>query len=144
MKRFIVLLLSVVLFASCFSFGAGANSGISVEFLENGAYIVTQITYSIEELDTKAAHKTSTYYSACNIPVFTATVTGKFAPAPNGDMEATYSKVRVAVFEDSAEFIYKMSECDGNEVYSYSYIEYLGITRVLSPKLTCDKYGNLS
>ena len=141
MKRIFTLLLCLALFVSCMTVSAGANSDITVEYLEGGGYIVTHMAKTRE---TETAHKTSTYFSACNIPVFTATVSARFSCTEGEEAEATDSQVRVAVFEDSARFIDKTAVCDGNQVYSYVYVDYLGITRVLSPQITCDQYGNLS
>ncbi len=141
MRKIITFLLCLTLFVSCMTFSAGANSGITVEYLDDGAYVVTQMSHSNE---TDTAHKTSTYYSACNVPVFTATLSARFTYTEGVGAEAAYSKVRVAVFEDTAVYIDKTAVCDGNQAYGYIYVDYLGLTRVLSPKISCDEYGKLS
>lgn len=146
MKRLISLVLSIMLVFSCLTIAVSADTtSTTVEYLEDGSYIVTEFTISNSLARTsKSGTKSSTYYNSNDKRIFTTSVTGYFDYTYGESATATRGSVSVIIHDSSATFVEKFANPSGNTVYGYGCVLYLNAKRSLSPKITCDVYGNLS
>ena len=146
MRRFTAFLLCVMLLMSCLTIAVSADTTTTtVEYFEDGSYIVTELTVSNPlARATKTGSKASTYYHSNGSKIFTTTVTGTFSYTSGVSVKATSGSVNVVIHNSSASFVDKFASVSGNSVYGYGCVLYLNAKRSLSPNVTCDKYGNIT
>lgn len=145
MKKIISVLACLALLISCFSFGVSATEAKTVEYLEDGSYIVTEFQCSNPNARTATnGAKVSTYYTSSNKAVFSVTLTGYFTYTKGVSAKATSANVVVSIYDDTAEYISKSSSTSGATAYGAGTVSYLGYAKTLSLQITCDVNGNLS
>lgn len=150
MKRILTILCCLTLLLGIIPFCAFASEPVpqttqTVEYLEDGSYIVTELEVTPAIARTARSYtKTSTYYTASNTAVFSVSLTGNFNYTYNVSCSATSQSISVAVYANSASFVSKTSSHSGATVYGTGKVSYLGKTLSLSVSITCDKYGNVS
>ena len=150
MKRILTILCCLTLLLGIIPFCAFASEPVpqttqTVEYLEDGSYIVTELEVTPAIARTARSYtKTSTYYTASNTAVFSVSLTGNFNYTYNVSCSATSQSISVPIYANSASFVSKTSSHSGATVYGTGKVSYLGKTLSLSVSITCDKYGNVS
>ena len=145
MKRVISFVLCLALFVSCFVFGAHAETTTSVVYLEDGSYILTEITVRNPlARATTSGDKKVTYVNSSNKKIYSVTVNGAFTYTYGSSATATSSTATITIHTSDAKYVSRNAYCSGASAYATSTFTYGGSTRTLTAKLTCDKYGNLS
>ena len=150
MKKAISILLTALLLISLFSFSASAAEqqdillSKTVEVLENGERIVTELYQSAVQPRTgTSGHKTETYYGANNSVIWAVTVDGTFTYSYGVSSTATSAKATVNIYNSNAKFIDKTAYTSGNTATASALIAYNSVTSARSVSVSCDKYGNL-
>lgn len=149
MKKFLSLFLCISLLFSCLTFTVNAeeaaNTTTSIEYFEDGSYVVTELEVSNPNARTaKTGKKTQTWYDTDNIKVFTVTLTGTFDYTSGVSASATGQSISVTRYVSDAVFHSKSATHSGATVYGSGTIAYFGYAKALSLQITCDKYGNLT
>ncbi len=127
----------------------GAQTETTVEYLEDGSYIVTVIEERAGRMMTKVGSRTSTYYSADDELQWKMSVAGEFQ-YDGTTCICTYATGDVTIYNPGIwYFISDDSRCNQNmAIYSVTFgMKALGITverPTCSVRLTCDPNGNLS
>lgn len=149
MKRVLSLILTFVLFISLFSLCSNAAEPTaqllsqSVEHLDNGDYIVTEVYKPLlQPYSGTSGYSTSTYKDALGTNIFAVTVYGTFSY--NGSTSsATGASAYVDIYNSSASFVSKNAYTSGSSAYAVGTVRYKGINTPMTTKLTCDRNGNL-
>lgn len=146
MRKYFSFIFVVILVVSCVSVCANAQKvSTTVEYLEDGSYIVTEITTTNPNARAGiSGDKRQTYYNSSSKQIFSVTVTGQFTYSYGVSVSATGGSVKVSIHDSGATFVEKYANPSGNTVYGHGSVMYLNVKRSLNPKITCDKYGNLS
>ena len=151
MKRTIALLLCcLVAFSGMVSVCAStAETNLpqnqTIEYLENGDYIVTQLVVNSSMARTaKSYTKTSTYHASSGTAIFSVNLTGNFNYTYGSSAVAVSQSVSVPTYSTSATYVSKTSSHSGATVYGSGTVSYAGRNKTLSLSITCDKYGNVS
>lgn len=146
MKRIFSLFVCVLLVFSCCAVIASAQeTSTSIEYFEDGSYVVTTLVQNNPNGRTGiSGSKSSVYYTSSGSSVFSVTLTGYFSYTYGTSSKATGEDVTVAVYDSSASYVTKSSYHSGATAYGSGTVSYRGYQKTLSVQITCDKYGNLS
>lgn len=149
MKRLLATLLTLLLFVSVPALPASAAEPAdqllsrSIEYLDNGDYIITEVYKSAAQLFSGTnGYKTSTYTHANGSNIFSVTVNGTFTY--NGSTSSANSaSASVNIYASNASFVNKNAYTSGATAYGTGTVRYGGVNISRSVSLTCDKNGNL-
>lgn len=145
MKRTIASILCIILLFTCLTINVGAETIQNIEYFEDGSYVVTELVVSSPLARTaKSGSKTSTYYNSSNTAIFSVTLTGRFDYTYGTSAKATGASVSVNVYDSSATYVTKSATYGSATAYGSGTVSYLGYSRTLNVKITCDIYGNLT
>lgn len=159
MKRVISIILAAILLIGSLASVVGASEApkitkyTSIEYLENGDYIVTELAvdssdapFQVKEKATRATktgYKTATYYSSLGTKIWSVTVDGTFSYSSGVSATATGSSATVNIFVSGATFKNKNAYTTGNTAIASGTVVYNGMTTTKSVSVSCDKYGNV-
>ena len=145
MKKLFACLFLVVcfLFPNCNVTTATPN--YTIQYLENGDYIITEFCDSDTTLRTPTSKsKKSTYYAANHNPIFAITISASFDYTYGVRASATSANAIVNIADSSAVFKSKNSYVSGNTAYGTATVLYQGSNKTLNINMSCDIYGNIS
>ncbi|MDO5154285.1 MAG: hypothetical protein Q4D50_13150 [Eubacteriales bacterium] len=156
MRRFLVALVCLTLICSILTLPATAAEfsemhedgqvvvGRTVEYLENGYYIIETIYKPIVQLynNTTSGTKIAQCYSSGTL-IFTVQVNGTFT-YDGSTAEATSATGSVKAYVSGVTLESKDAYTSGASAYATASVSYGGTTLSKTVKLTCDKDGNLS
>ena len=148
MKKKISILLTALLLFSLFSISASAEQqdillSRTVEVLENGDTIVTELYQSVVQPRTGASgHKTAKYYNSDGTAIWDVTVDGTFT-YNSVTATATSAKATVNLYSNKASFISKNAYTSGNTATATGTVAYSTVSTTRSVSVSCDKYGVL-
>jgi len=150
MKRLLAFAL-ILSFVFCFvPFNAqAAETTTTVQYFEDGSYIVTEITVSNSRSITKVASKNKTYYDTNDQIQWKITVTGEFL-YDGATATCTYSSGTYTIYAtDKWQYSSGYSSYSGNSAtYTATLLRLtLGIVvdrPTFSVTVTCDPNGNIS
>lgn len=150
MKRLFVLLIALS-FVICFIPGTAqaSETTTSIQYFEDGSYLVTNITVDSSRMTTKVASKDHTYYSADSELQWKIVVTGEFL-YDGITSTCTYATGTYTIYEPGTwGFVSQHSSYSGNTAtHTVTFKSlYLGVTIGTTPfsvSLTCDENGNFS
>lgn len=150
MKKAVSLVLALLMIAALFTITVSAEESKgtlisqTVENLENGDYVVTELYESaIQPRTGKSGSKTSTYYSG-GTAIWAVTVQGTFTYTYGVSSSATGSTAYVNTYSSSATYIGKNAYYTGSTATASGTVKYNNVTNTRSVSVSCDKYGNLS
>lgn len=150
MKRFLAIVLTVLLTASALSMTAAAAPAdklisTSTEYLEDGSSIVTSVYESaIQPRTGKKGYKEAVYKAADGTKVFAVTVDGTFEYTYGVSSKATGAAAKVAIYSPKASYVSKNAYTSGASAIATGVVKYNENTVSKTVVLTCDRYGNLS
>jgi len=160
MKRILCVLLATIILFGMLPSVAGASEApkatkySSIEYLENGDYIVTELVIDssdalsqAKEQETRAIKqgtKTANYYNSVGKKIWSVTVDGTFSYTYGVSATATGSTATVSIFVSGATFKNKNAYTTGNTAIASGTVAYNGMSTTKSVSVSCDKYGNLS
>lgn len=154
MKRFVSLLICLLLFVNISTFPAAATMvdnqpdmimvSQTVEPIGNNCfYIETIYVPSVQPLsNTKTGTKTAVYVTS-GISIFSVAVTGEFT-YDGTKSKATSSLCTVATYVEDATIEGKNAYTSGASAYAFGSVSYHGATLQKTVVLTCDKDGKLT
>lgn len=155
MKKWISLLLTLLFFAMPLSGVAQAQerqsviTSVTIEYLENGYYIITELNYpsysvqAIATASTKSGSKTLTYYESSGTAIWSVTVNGTFTYTYGVSATATSATATVNIYNSNASYVSKSAYISGNTATATGTIRYDGANMSRSVSVSCDKYGNV-
>lgn len=156
MKRFLsvfcAFILLIVLFSSVIEASDSQIMTVcsSVEYLENGDYIITELiiepTSSLNTKNiasTKPGKKTATYYNSVGTRIWDVTVNGIFSYTYGVSATATSATATVNIYSTHASFVSKSAYTSGNTATATGTVAYNSVSTTMSVSVSCDKYGNL-
>lgn len=156
MKRFAALVLAtafliVLLSPSAVASGDLPTSGyLSIEYLENGDYIITEIAVDYSgnlssdgTRATKPGSKTATYYNSYGTRIWDVTVNGTFSYTYGVSSTAISASATVNIYVAGATYISKSAYTSGNTATATGTVAYNGMNTSKSVSVSCDKYGNI-
>lgn len=127
-----------------YSIAMASNSDYTIQYLENGDYIVTEIISSNFNAKTSTSFdKRSFYYDQNHNLIFTTLLSATFDYSYGQHVSATSSNITVNVTASSAIFKSKTSHVSGNTAYGSGTVFYQGANRTISSSISCDPYGNM-
>ena len=145
MKKLFAYLFLVIclLFPNCNVTTATPN--YTIQYLENGDYIITEI-YSSDATSRTATSKSkkASYYSQDHIFIFSITIFVSFDYTYGVRASATSANAIVNIADSSAVFKSKNSYVSGNTAYGTATVLYQGSNKTLNINMSCDIYGNIS
>lgn len=149
MRRFLLLVVAILMLFSTFTLCASAKEpedmllSRSIEYLDNGDYIVTEIYQPMAQpFSGTNGYKSSTYTTSSGTRVFTVTVYGTFSY--NGSTSsATSASASVDIYAANASFVSKNAYTSGATAYATGTVNYGGVNITRTVSLTCDKNGHL-
>lgn len=157
MKRVVLLILTVVLIVSLFSVSVAASEEksdvgySSIEYLDNGDYIVTELTINqskdylpVSLMATRSGTKTKNYYNSSGTKIWSLTVSGTFSYTYGVSSTATSANATVNLFSSDASFVSKSAYTSGNTATATGTVAYYLVNKTMTVSVSCDKYGNLS
>lgn len=159
MRRVVSILLAAILLIGSFASVVGASEAPTVtkystiEYLENGDYIVTELVidssdapFQVKEQEsraTKQGSKTAYYYNSAGTKIWSVGVTGTFSYTYGVSATATSSSATVNIFVSGATFKNKNAYTIGNTAIASGIVAYNGVSTSKSVSVSCDKYGNV-
>ena len=145
MKKLFAYLFLVIclLFPNCNVTTATPN--YTIQYLENGDYIITEI-YTSDATSRTATSKSkkASYYSQDHIFIFSITISATFDYTYGVRASATSANAIVNIADSSAVFKSKNSYVSGNTAYGTATVLYQGSNKTLNINMSCDIYGNIS
>ncbi len=151
MKKLFSLLLCmcmllVTLSVPAFAADVQAENTISIEYLADGSYFVTEVNQDvpITRSNTTSGSKTATYYGANGKAMWNVTVRGEFTYTPGVSASATSASATVGIIDSGVKFVSKDAWVSGASAYGYAQVKYGSVMQSKTVVLTCDKYGNLA
>lgn len=157
MKRTILLFFAIMLLVSLLSVSIDASEDrpivgySSIEYLDNGDYIVTELTINQPKglspnntLTVKSGSKTKSYYASNGTKIWSVTVNGTFSYTYGVSSTATSSAATVNLFSANASFVRKSASTSGNTATATGTVAYSSVSTTMTVSVSCDKYGNLS
>ncbi len=125
-------------------------SSSSIEYLENGDYIITELFVSPSSFRasdgiaaTKPGQKTATYYNSVGTKIWSVTVDGMFQYTYGVSATATSASATVNIYVASATFVSKSASTSGNTATATGTVRYSGVNTTKSVSVSCDIYGNV-
>lgn len=150
MKRLFAVLVTCALLLCLLPITAYASeTSTEITYFEDGSYIVTSIEHRTSRMLTKVSSKTSTYYSADDVPQFKVTITGEFL-YDGTTVTCTYASGNTTIYEPSGwSKVTERTRLSGNTATHTTTFNNLlfGIvvdTFDFSVTITCDENGNIS
>ena len=149
MKRFFALISTAILLMFSLSVLAGAAEttdqlvSTSVEYLDNGDYIVTEVYRPAIQLYAGTnGYATATYRNSAGSSIFSVTVYGTFTY--NGSTSsATSASASVNIYVSNASFVSKNAYTSGASAYGTGTVRYNDSNCSVTARVSCDKNGNL-
>lgn len=149
MKKHIALLLVIVfsiLFALPVSAGDAAPSQTVRIDLEDGSYIIEEITETENGLwatSTKSGTKTSTKYASDGTALYAVKVTGTFKYTGSASW-STASSATVSIYDSDVTYVSKSATYASNYAKATGKVSYLGVSESRTVTLYCSATGALS
>lgn len=149
MRRFLILILTVLVAASALTITAAAAPGdrlvsTSTEYLEDGSFIVTSVyEFAIQPRTGKTGYKEAVYRASDGTKIFFVTVDGAFEYTYGVSSKATGAKATVAIYSSQASYVSRNAYTSGASAIATGVVKYNGNTVSKAVVLSCDKYGNL-
>lgn len=155
MKRAISVLLCAVLCLCFFSIGVSAVEtqtvliSRSVETLENGEYIVTELYQTqrafqpLTEGREVQGNKTKNVYMPNGTLLWSLTVEGTFNCISGISSKATTSYAWVDIHSNNVKLLSKSASCSGNTATATGTVSYNSVNRTETVSISCDIHGNL-
>lgn len=155
MKKWVSLLLTMLIFAVPLSGIAQAQerqdvlTSTTIEYLENGDYIITELNHPLYSWQTmansytKPGSKTSTYYNSSGTAIWSVTVNGTFTYTYGVSATAASATASVNIYNSNASYVSKSAYTSGNTATATGTVKYNGLSTSKSVSVSCDKYGNL-
>lgn len=150
MKRFLALVLSILLILPILSVAASAASAdklisTTTEYYEDGSYAVINVYENMIQPRTgKTGYKDGIYYSFNGTSIFKVTVNGSFDYVYGISSTAKSATANVSIYNSDTSFVSKNAYTSGASAVATGTVKYLGNVVSKTVTLTCDKYGNLS
>lgn len=150
------IILSLIAFGPVTTSHAAVKPQHSIEYLSDGSYYETTITYNTSTpflmraaSSTQSGRKTTTYTSSSGTKLWSVTVTGNFSYVKGKSAKCTSSSVSAASYSASWKISNKTSSKSGNTATATAIgSKYSGSTFIASytrkVSLTCDVNGHLS
>lgn len=150
MKKLVSVVLCLMILFAAAAVPVGATGGqamsVSVEYLEDGSYIVTEITQDVPVARSTrtSGSKTATHYGANGAAIWYVTVYGKFTYDYGVSSSATSATATVGIIDKNAKYVSKNAYVFGSTAYATGTVTYGVNSLSKTVSLTCDRYGNLS
>ncbi len=147
MKKFISIILVVLVFLSLCSPVLAKEDSTTIEYFDDGSYIITEIVethnnVSPYAISTKSGYKTVNGYSDSGAKQFSLTVHGTFNY--NGTVaRATASSYSYSISNSAWSFLNGSSSYTANNATATGRFTSYGNTKSVSVTLYCDQDGNL-
>lgn len=120
-----------------------SDTNYSIQYLENGDYIITEDLFSSNARTYTSPEKRSSYYTANHTLVFTTLLSATFNYIYGKQASAINSSITVSIPASSAIFKSKTSSVSGNTANGSATVFYQGADRTIYVSMTCDIYGNV-
>ena len=157
MKRMLLLFIVITMLVGLLSVTVTASEDrpligySSIEYLENGDYIVTEFAvtqpgslFSDSTMTTRSGSRTKNYYNSDGTKIWSLTVNGTFSYTYGVSSTATSATATVNIFSSNASFVSKSAYTSGNTATATGTVAYNSVTKTMTVSVSCDKYGNLS
>ncbi len=155
MRKLVSVLLCVIL---CFSVCSLECSAVatekvlisrSVETLENGEYIVTELYQTVRALQPLAegrevqGSKTTKLYSPSNTLLWDLTVEGTFNCISGVSAKATGSNAVLKVYASNVHVVSRSANYSSNTATATGTVSYNSVKKTATVSISCDVHGNL-
>ena len=156
MKRVFTFILAAAMLIVLLSSTVAASEDLpikgvrTIEYLENGDYIVTELSVNFSDgaspnsvTATKQGSKTATYYNSVGTRIWDVTVNGTFSYTNGISATATSASAIVNLYSTHASFVSKSAYTSGNTATAIGTVAYNSVSTTMSVSVSCDKYGNI-
>lgn len=149
MKKFLTVLLAMLMIASSIFPSCASNTEAEVEYMDDGSYIVTvinEVPVGISLMSTTVTKsKTATHYSVDGTAIWFVKVTGTFTYG-NGNATCTSASVTAKSYSSRWTITSKSASRSGNRATgtATAYCSSSGGTYTKTVTLTCSSTGTFS
>lgn len=147
-KRIFSFICAMAVLLTCIPFALAAdspNTTVSVRYLENGDYIVSELTQypALTRSSKTAGDKSDTYYTASGKRVVTLTVYGEFSYTGSSS-EATNADYSITRHTSEVTINSKRAYTSGKSAIAKASFTCSDVSDSMTVKLTCSSTGKLS